>query len=159
MKTLGWICAALRVFCAVLLVCMVFLVIVQVVSRYVFSAPVDQTEELSRYAMVWAALLGASVAIFDKSHVAVTLLTDRAPAGLRRVFAAFVHLCIAVFCLLLIWHGWRLTQRSMIQWSTTLPIRMGYVTFVVPLCGAFGLLFTLRNFVADLIGGGKGDAA
>lgn len=149
----------MRVLCAVLLVAMVVLVIVQVGSRYIFSAPVDQTEELSRYAMVWAALLGSSVAIFDRSHVAVTLLVNKFPPGSRKLLACFVHLCIAVFCLLLVWHGWRLTQRSMIQMSTTLPIRMGYVTAVIPLCGAFGLLFTVRNFIMDCLGGEKKEDA
>ena len=159
MKMISWICTALRIVAAILLICMVLLVILQVASRYVFNAPVDQTEELSRYAMVWAALLGASVAMFDRSHVAVTLLVEKVPPGLKRLSAALIHLCIALFCFLLIWQGWKLTQRSMIQMSTTLPIRMGYVTFVVPLCGVFGLLFTVRNFLVDCLGFGKGDAA
>lgn len=44
------------------LVAMLVLVAIQVVARYIFASPPVWTEELARYAMVWAGLLGASVA-------------------------------------------------------------------------------------------------
>jgi len=43
-------------------VLMVVLIGVQVVARYVWAAPPGWTEEGARYAMVWAGLLGATVA-------------------------------------------------------------------------------------------------
>lgn len=39
----------------------------QVVARYVFDAPPVWTEELARRAMVWAGMLGASVAFHERS--------------------------------------------------------------------------------------------
>lgn len=39
----------------------------QVVARYIFDAPPIWTEELARRAMVWAGMLGASVAFHERS--------------------------------------------------------------------------------------------
>ncbi|WP_236627445.1 TRAP transporter small permease, partial [Sulfitobacter sp. HI0027] len=43
------------------IVVLVGAVILQVVARYVFSQPPAYTEELARYAMIWAGLIGASM--------------------------------------------------------------------------------------------------
>ncbi len=43
------------------IVVLVGLVILQVVARYVFSSPPPWTEEMARYAMIWAGLLGATL--------------------------------------------------------------------------------------------------
>ncbi|SMY09325.1 TRAP transporter small permease [Flavimaricola marinus] len=46
---------------------MVFSIMWQVVARYVFASPPIWTEELARYAMVWAGMLGASCAFYEHS--------------------------------------------------------------------------------------------
>jgi TRAP-type C4-dicarboxylate transport system permease small subunit len=40
---------------------LVLVVILQVVARYVFASPPAWTEEIARYAMIWAGLLGATM--------------------------------------------------------------------------------------------------
>jgi TRAP-type C4-dicarboxylate transport system permease small subunit len=45
----------------VILVLLVMFVLLQVVARYVFFSPPAWTEELARYAMIWAGLLGATM--------------------------------------------------------------------------------------------------
>lgn len=46
---------------------MIFAAGYQVAARYVFAAPPVWTEELARRAMVWAGMLGASVAFHERS--------------------------------------------------------------------------------------------
>lgn len=43
------------------LIVLVCVVILQVVARYVFASPPAWTEEIARYAMIWAGLLGATM--------------------------------------------------------------------------------------------------
>jgi len=43
------------------LIALVSVVILQVVARYVFASPPAWTEEIARYAMIWAGLLGATM--------------------------------------------------------------------------------------------------
>jgi TRAP-type C4-dicarboxylate transport system permease small subunit len=49
------------------LLVMVFAAGYQVIARYIFHAPPVWTEELARRSMVWAGMLGASVAFRDRS--------------------------------------------------------------------------------------------
>ncbi|WP_340115478.1 TRAP transporter small permease subunit [Pelagibius sp. 7325] len=43
------------------LMALVSVVILQVIARYVFASPPAWTEEIARYAMIWAGLLGATM--------------------------------------------------------------------------------------------------
>ena len=50
-----------QVLSATFLIALVGFVMLQVVARYVFQSPPSWTEELARYAMIWAGLLGATM--------------------------------------------------------------------------------------------------
>ncbi len=53
---------------AVVAVCLMFLtVMLQIIARYVFSAPPVWTEDVARYAMVWTGLLGATLSFKTRS--------------------------------------------------------------------------------------------
>jgi len=53
---------------AVLAVCLMFVtVIIQIISRYIFSSPPIWTEDVARYAMVWTGLLGATLSFKTRS--------------------------------------------------------------------------------------------
>lgn len=43
---------------------MLLSVLLQVVARYIFNSPPAWTEELARYAMIWAAMTGAAMAYY-----------------------------------------------------------------------------------------------
>ena len=45
------------------IIVLVAAVLLQVVARYIFQQPPPYTEELARYAMIWAGLIGASMAL------------------------------------------------------------------------------------------------
>src|SRR5205814_1523973 len=57
-RLFGWIEAAAGTMIAVMVLAILF----QVVARYAFARPPFWTEELARYAMVWAGMLGAAAA-------------------------------------------------------------------------------------------------
>lgn len=53
---------------AVAIVCLMFAtVMIQIVARYIFSAPPVWTEDVARYAMVWTGLLGATLSFKSQS--------------------------------------------------------------------------------------------
>ena len=56
---------------------MTVLIFVQVVMRYVFSNSLAWTEELSRYLFLWSIWLGASYGVKTKTHVKLTVLTEK----------------------------------------------------------------------------------
>jgi len=56
----------------------------EVFFRYVLNSSIYFSEELSRFAFIWAGFLAASLAVRQGGHVAVTILVERAPDTLRR---------------------------------------------------------------------------
>lgn len=130
-----------RYFCTVLLIIMTLLVIFQVISRKFLHLSVAQVEELSRYCMIWAALLGSSLGIATRSHVAVTLLVDRLPGRIRRIAGCLAHIVAAVFFLIITVYGSRLSIQALTQTSPSMPfLKTGYIMTVIPLSGFIGLL-------------------
>jgi TRAP-type C4-dicarboxylate transport system permease small subunit len=76
---------------------MVVLIAVQVVARYVFSEPPAWTEEGARYAMVWAGLLGATVAFRRGFDPVVTRLERFDNGWLRPVGVALRAVAVVLF--------------------------------------------------------------
>jgi len=152
MKMISVIKKSIQNIAAILSGAMVVLVVMQVFSRYVLKTPVAQVEELARYAMIWSALLGASIGIANNSHVSVSFLVDKFPKKIQRIIHIFVHVCVVIFCLLLIVEGFGFIQKSMIQMSTTLSIKMGYIVSIVFIFGVASLIFTINNMISEFTG-------
>lgn len=122
-------CLLLFVFLAV----MVVVVFAQVVWRYVLSASIFWSEELSRYLMVWATLIASGVCLKRGSHMAVRFVHDALPPALRRWTALGVHLLILIFLAVVLRYGISLSARTWMQISPTLNLPMGAVYLCVPL--------------------------
>ena len=122
---------------------MMLVVLLQIWARYGFDHPFTWTEELARYLMVWAGLLGATSAFKRKLDPTVVTVPDTASCP-RRFFAkAFLVMAVAIFLVPILYYSvygadmniergflWRSSNRT----SPGLGINMAVVGFVVPLC-------------------------
>ncbi|WP_367716611.1 TRAP transporter small permease [Nitratireductor sp. GISD-1A_MAKvit] len=89
--------ASIEWYCAGLLLCAVFgLLLLNVVTRSLGS-PLIWVDELAIYVMIWAALIGASIGIRNRNHISMTLLTDMMPAKCRRALLIGVDVALLVF--------------------------------------------------------------
>ncbi|MCI7737141.1 MAG: TRAP transporter small permease [Clostridiales bacterium] len=57
----------------------------QVVSRYVFSAPLAWSEEFARYSFVWISYIGCAYCVGVDGHTSITALVDRLPVRGQRL--------------------------------------------------------------------------
>lgn len=73
-RLVRWLVTAERVLSCTALVTMFSLVLLQVVSRYVFHSPLTWTEELARFSLVWLTFLGAGFVMARRQHIAVDIL-------------------------------------------------------------------------------------
>lgn len=132
-KICGWIergcCLVMVIFLAI----MVVVVFAQVVWRYVLSASIFWSEELSRYLMVWATMLASSVCLRRGSHMAVRFIHDLLPRGLRKLSSLVVYTAILGFLGVVFGCGITLVSRTWTQISPTLSLPMGLVYACVPL--------------------------
>lgn len=135
-------CVLIFVFLAV----MVAVVFAQVIWRYVLSASIFWSEELSRYLMVWATMFASGVCLKRGAHMAVRFVHDALPANLRRWSALGVYLLILSFLAVVFRYGITLVARTWMQISPTLNLPMGAVYLCIPL----GALFMAIQVLAIL---------
>ncbi len=119
-----------------------------VFSRYVLGEQSPWTEELAIYLLVWVSLLGAALTYSEKGHLGVDYFVGKMDPDAQRVAAIVVEVTVLIFaCFALVYGGWVLVSQTLAtgQVSPGLGIRMGYVYFAVPLCGAFFALFAAEH--------------
>jgi TRAP-type C4-dicarboxylate transport system permease small subunit len=120
-------------------------VLAQVGFRYFLGDPLVWSDELARYLFVWASFLGWIIAARRRSHLsidtAVARLSPRGRAALRLVGAAVG----VAFAAVLVFYGWRITQRNLDVDTTTLFFPMGVVYAIVPLAALAVGLYALAD--------------
>ena len=82
--------------------------IANVVVRYFTNYSFAATEEISVALMVALALLGSATAVARRRHIAITILVDHLPPGLKRFADLIAELATLVMFGLLVWLGGRL---------------------------------------------------
>lgn len=89
-----------------LFVGLVFALLIVNISTRAFGNALYWVDEAAVVAMVWMAFLAASVSLYGRANIAVTLLTDAVPASVARVLAVLVDVVLLAFVLALAWMLW-----------------------------------------------------
>lgn len=142
---------------ALLLAVLVVAVTWQVLSRYVLGTPSTQTDELSRFVLIWLVLIGAAPCVGSKKHLAIDFveaaLTDR---GKRRlsIYIDFVVMAFAFWVMVV--GGWRMMEsvRMTGETSPALQLPMGAIYSVLPLSGIAIVLYCVIDIGLTLTGAG-----
>lgn len=122
-------------------------VLLEVIFRYLIHLPLFWTEELARYCLVWASLLGAAVALKRGEHIAVRFMMDLFPERLRRLFAVVALLAVLALLAVMTWGGIQLVALTRAQTSPALRIPMAIPYLAVP----FGAAVMLLHGIAGLL--------
>lgn len=84
----------LLLFC-VLMAAIIFAALsTQIVSRYVFNAPVHMTDVIAEAALIWMTFLGAAMVYRERGHIAVDLLDHAAPPLIQKAVRIAIHLLV-----------------------------------------------------------------
>ncbi|MFT0849293.1 TRAP transporter small permease [Achromobacter sp. F4_2707] len=123
-----------------LLSLMSILIGAQVFMRYVLNDSLTWSEELARYAFIWATYIGVACAVKRNAHICVEAAVTKLPALYQRYAAILSHLLFIVFAVLVMKEGYALTVKifSFGQKSSSLGIPMGWI-YLAPTVG-FGLV-------------------
>ena len=136
---------------------MLVFVAIQVVARYIFNSPPVWTEELARYAMVWAGLLGAACAFragVDPVLVRRAAIPGRGIAhllrGLRAAAALIFVLPVLYYCIFGPGAdaGRGFVARSAAKTADTLGFPMIWVAAAVPVALALIAIHTIAFLAA-----------
>ena len=66
-------------------------VLIQIVARYILQAPPAWTEELGRYAMIWAVMFGATSAFYHQEDPAIFKLDEHSNPNRRKIHVPIWH--------------------------------------------------------------------
>ncbi|MGQ7846488.1 TRAP transporter small permease [Granulosicoccus sp. 3-233] len=109
---------------AVLLLSATFLIfILQIVSRYLFRAPLGWTLEACLLCWVWLVFWSGAFTLKDQDHVRFTILLDHCRPGTRRVFAVLSGICIVALLGVSLWPTIDFVQFMAIESTSLLKIR------------------------------------
>ena len=113
----------------------------QIFSRYTAFIPAYiWTEELARFCLVYAVMLGAMLAVREGTHFTVDVfprLSPRAEAKVELVSGAFVVL----FALVFLWWGWEFTEFAIYRISELSELPLWTIHVAWPVAGLVWLLF------------------
>ena len=114
------------------LAAMVFIILVQVTARYIFSSPFAWPEEISRILMVWMTFLAAPYAYRNGLFVRLESWVLRFPSSVQRRINVGTHvLLLLLFIVFLRESLWMVTRGSVIR-ASSVNVSMGLVFAVMP---------------------------
>lgn len=121
---------------ALLLIAVVAMNVAQIFFRYVLVDPLSWSEESMRYTTVWMVMLAGSSALFRGEHMEISVFGKVRSARVRNAVRLLVLSCIALFCMLLVWEGFRAAIQNIEQRSPAveLPMVIPYLAIPVGAC-------------------------
>lgn len=129
----------------------VVLVIVNVIARYVFSYSLTWVEEVSRYLMIWSAMLGCGLALRTGGHIAVDSLAGAVPLAFAKCIRTAIVGIMAVTLIALVWLGIEYVDFAWEQETPVLGLSYGRIYLAIPI-GALLMLIHLamvaRSWIA-----------
>ena len=145
-KITNLITRMLSISLVILMAVMVLDVSWQVFTRFILQDPSSFTEELAGFLLIWIGLLGASYALYTKSHLGIDIMTSKLTAMRKQISQIVIHIVVILFSLfILVIGGIRLVHITLTlrQISPALGIPMGYVYLVLPLTGFLMIYYSL----------------
>jgi TRAP-type transport system small permease protein len=121
--------------------------VLQVLLRTVFAAPLSWPEELSQFLFVWASMLGAVGACKRLQLVRLDLVAHHLPPMARGILDHIVTLLVGIFLAVLFWKSTQLAMRTSFA-ATTLPITWAWAYAAAPVfCVATALRMVQMQFL------------
>jgi TRAP-type C4-dicarboxylate transport system permease small subunit len=145
----------------IILFVIVVVIGVQVIQRFVFSAPFDWPEELSEILLIWLTFIGAVALTRRNDHIRVELIEEFGGPRLKSCLNIFFDTLTVVFLALMVIYGWDLVNDLTFEKTPALRLRISTIIAIVPITAAIMIVYYMiaitRNLINLTRGGGDGD--
>lgn len=148
----GWLDRAARLVLVGLITLIVVLVLAQIGLRSTVGVPVFWIPELTGYAFVYLALLGAGICLRSGDHVRMPLLLDALPDLFRRALSILLNLVAIVYAYHLAWYGYRFALLGAMEASPSTAFILFWPRLALTIGGAFLALQAFCLILRDLAG-------
>ena len=102
-------------------------------------------EEVGEYALAWMTMIGAGIAIAERAHFTLRVLTHRFPMPAQRAIHVATHLLIAGFGGLAAWYGVKLAIVNSLLTSPALEINLAWLYAAPAVGGVLIMLYGLAT--------------
>nr|WP_321463000.1 TRAP transporter small permease [uncultured Cohaesibacter sp.] len=116
----------------------------QVITRFVFRAPLFWTEEAARYLFVWMVAMGSAECVRSRSHISMDVFVLMLPDRLRIMLRTALNMIVVVALLMLVWYGYFGMLRANRVVSVTLGVSEAFLYGALPVGAA---LMALRMII------------
>jgi TRAP-type C4-dicarboxylate transport system permease small subunit len=144
-----WLGFATALVAGGILAVMTVLVFLTVIYRYFLLAPISWGEELSRFLFIAVSMLGAAIAMKDRAHFTITLLSKRFAPLLRSYLELGIALATTVLFCIVIREGWGLVMLNRNQESPALGVPMSVPYVAVPVGAMLMLIFLWLDLIIN----------
>jgi TRAP-type C4-dicarboxylate transport system permease small subunit len=136
-----WLGRLTEVVAGTILAVMTVLVFMAVIYRYFLLAPISWGEEMARFLFIALSMLGAAIAVKDRSHFIITILTARFSAAVQAWLEIGIALGTSALLCVVIARGLGLTLLNQNQESPALGVPMSIPYAAVPIGATLMLIF------------------
>lgn len=128
-----------------------------VVARYVLGTPIQWTEEISAFLLIWIVFLGAIACEIEDHHLKIDVVTMALPDGLVRWLGAIVGAASVGLLGYMAWLGYVLSESAALKKTQILRISWFWIDIAVTV-GAIGIALVMAWRVWLLLNGKHVDA-
>jgi len=121
------------------------IVLYGVFFRYFLNNPISWVLSISRIILVWAGLLGISIAFKEFEHVALEFILLKLPATIKKIVLYLDYLLISIYLFILIWKGFPIAihANELIMISSKLQLPLKWSLLAVPISATVNLIHIL----------------
>jgi TRAP-type C4-dicarboxylate transport system permease small subunit len=145
-RRLNWV---VERFCAVLMAALVMVIWFEVFQRYALRLGFTWGEELSRYIMIWAALMAVPVGAYRREHIGLEFVSNALPPAHRRYLRLALDIIGLAFFVFLTVYGIGMAASGKTQYATIFGMNMVVPFASVPLCGALTSIQLIVTMLRD----------
>lgn len=136
------------IICGGTLVCLLFVVLLQVISR-LLGIRLTWTEETTRFLFLWMMFFAVAAGFNKAESSRVVVLVNILPRPLQIVCTVLYYVITLSFFAFMVKYGFDLAMQKFAfnEMATALAVPMGAVMLCVPLCGILGFIGTIQSFL------------
>lgn len=126
--------------------------ILQVLSRYLLPYSITWTEEIARFLLIYITFIGAAVAIYEKSHISITMFINKLSARPKLIVQIIIDLIILFFLHLVFRGGIGMTSLTWgVVSGSMLKVMTGYIYLIIPISAVLMMLFLGKHVIDNIM--------
>ncbi|PIT73348.1 TRAP transporter small permease [Limnohabitans sp. G3-2] len=120
----------------------------QIFTRFVLEVPVEWTEVLIRFSLIWMVFMGIPMAFRQGAMVSVDVLYRWSGPRMKKVLDTAVALAALTLVCIILWWGWDYANRGKVQSMIGLEdVSMFWAYMALPVGACFSVISIIGNWL------------